>query len=67
MINEGRGSNYLVESKRGLIHEGLKFDHLKNIQYQKEAVFGFVDDIVADDNVDDDEIGCEVEFEESML
>jgi len=55
LINEGRGGNDLAESKHGLKHEELKFDILKNIFYQKEAVFGFVDDIIADDNVDNDD------------
>ena len=67
LINEGRGSNDLVESKRGLKHDGLKFDHLKNIWQQKEAVFGFVDDVIMDDNVENDDDGDEVEFEESTV
>ena len=67
LINEGRRSNDLTESKHGLKHEELKFDILKNIFYQKEAVFGFIDDIIADDNVDNDDPGGKVEFEESIV
>ena len=67
LINEARGSNKLVESKHGLKYKGFKFDHLKNIQYQKETLSGFVDDVIADNNVDnhdkDDDDGGEVEFE----
>ena len=67
LIHEGQGSTNLVESKRGLKHEGFKFDHLKNIQYQKEAIFVFIDDTITDGNVANNNDGGEVEFEESMV
>ena len=67
LINEGKGSNDLVESKHGLKYERLKFDHLKNIWYQKEAVIDFSDGIVAEDNVNNDDDGGKVEFEESTV
>ena len=67
LINDGWGSNNLVENKRGLKYEGLKFDYLKNIMYHKKAVIGFVDDIIVDNNVDSNDDGGEVEFEESTV
>ena len=62
LINEGQGSNDLVESKCGLKCEVFKFDHLKNIWYQKEALYGSVDHTIADNNVENDDDGGEVEF-----
>ena len=41
-------------------YEGLKFDNQKNIRYQKEALIVFVDGIVEEDNVDNDDDGGEV-------
>ena len=67
LINEGWRSNKLVESKSGVIYEGLKFDYFKNIQYQRVAVYGVVNDIVAYDNVDEDKDGGEVDFEKSTM
>ena len=63
LINEEVRRYDLVEIKCMMKHGGLKFDHLKNIRYQKEAVFRFVDNIITDDNVDNDDDGGEVEFE----
>ena len=63
LINYGRGGNYLVESKRALKYEKPKLDHQKNIWYQKEAMIGFVDDIIAEDNVRNDDDGDKVELE----
>ena len=48
-------------------HEGLKFDHLKNIRYQKEAVFGSVGNIIVNDSIDNVNDGVEVESKESMV
>ena len=61
LINEGRGSNNLVESKCDLKFEGQYFDHEKNIVYHKELLIGFVDGIIAEDNVDNIDGGGKVE------
>ena len=58
LINDEKGRNNLVKTKRGVKHKGIKFDFNKNIEYINDCD-GVDDEDLEKDNDDDVEFKCD--------